>query len=473
METKVRFAPSPTGHLHVGGLRTALFNYLYAKKVGGKIVLRIEDTDQSRKVENAVENLLSTFEALQISFDEGLTQVGDYGPYFQSQRLSIYNEHIKRLLDSGDAYPCFCSAEKLEETRNNQAEAKQTIKYDRHCFTLDSKEVQSRMETEPHVIRMKVPSEEEVVFYDVVRERVAIRCEELDDQVLIKSDGFPTYHFANVVDDHLMGITHVLRGEEWLPSTPKHVLLYQFFNWKQPKFIHLPLLLNPDKSKLSKRQGDVAVEDYLNRGYLPETLINFVALLGWHPKNEQELFSLTELEKEFSLKRINKSGAVFDIEKLKWMNGQYLKNLPIDTIMNYAEPIFKAAGLEITDVGKFQAVVDNARKRADTIHEMIKHSTPFYADLQFTGEDENILKNEQSQKVLTYFSEKLSSKSNWTETEIKSLVSETAEKTGVKGKDLYAPLRLALFGETHGPDIPLLIEILGVSSAVNRVKLHI
>lgn len=473
MEVKVRFAPSPTGHLHVGGLRTALFNYLYAKKVGGKIVLRIEDTDQSRKVENAVENLISTFEALQINFDEGPTQGGDCGLYFQSERLSIYNEHIKLLLNSGDAYPCFCSAEKLEEARKKQSEAKQIIKYNRHCLKLDAAEARKRMEKEPHVIRMRVPSEKEVVFYDVVRERVAIRCEELDDQVLIKSDGFPTYHFANVVDDHLMGITHVLRGEEWLPSTPKHVLLYQFFNWKQPKFIHLPLLLNPDKSKLSKRQGDVAVEDYLNKGYLPETLINFVALLGWHPKNEQELFSLTELEKEFSLKRINKSGAVFDIEKLKWMNGQYLKNLPIETIMNYTESVFKAEGLETTDVGKFQAVVENARKRADTIHEMIEHSTPFYTELQFMGEEENILKNETSQKVLTYFSEKLSSKSNWTEPAIKSLVNETTEVTGVKGTDLYVPLRLALFGAAHGPNIPLIIDILGVDEAINRLKMQI
>ncbi|MBC8256405.1 MAG: glutamate--tRNA ligase [Candidatus Marinimicrobia bacterium] len=473
MEVKVRFAPSPTGHLHVGGLRTALFNYLYAKKVGGKIVLRIEDTDQSRKVENAVENLISTFEALQISFDEGPVQGGDYGPYFQSERLPIYNEQIKLLLEDGKAYPCFCSAEKLEEARKKQSETKQTIKYNRQCLKLDAAEARKRMEKEPHVIRMKVPGEEEVLFYDVVRERVAIRCEELDDQVLIKSDGFPTYHFANVVDDHLMGITHVLRGEEWLPSTPKHVILYQFFNWKQPKFIHLPLLLNPDKSKLSKRQGDVAVEDYLNKGFLPETLINFVALLGWHPKNEQELFGLAELEKEFSLKRINKSGAVFDIEKLKWMNSQYLKNLPIETIMNYAEPVFKAEGLETTDVGKFQAVVENARKRVDTIHEMIEHSTPFYTEVQFSDEDKNLLRNEPSQKVVTFFSKKLSNKSNWTEAEIKILVNETAEKTGVKGKDLYAPLRLALFGAAHGPDIPLLIDILGVDEAINRLKVQI
>ena len=310
METKVRFAPSPTGYLHVGGLRTALYNYLYAKKVGGKLLLRIEDTDQNRKVENATESLLSTFNKLNIQFDEGPEcRVGN-GPYFQSKRLDIYRQHIQILLDSGDAYPCFCSSQKLEEVRKQQAEYKKTIKYDRHCLKLASKETKEKMVNEPHVIRMKVPSDEEVVFYDMVRERVAIRCEEIDDQVLIKSDGYPTYHFANVVDDHHMGITHVMRGEEWLPSTPKHVLLYLFFGWKLPKFIHLPLLLNPDKSKLSKRQGDVTVEDYLKKGFLPETLINFVALLGWHPQNEREIFSLVELEKEFSINRIQKSGSV-------------------------------------------------------------------------------------------------------------------------------------------------------------------
>ncbi|MDP7026836.1 MAG: glutamate--tRNA ligase [Candidatus Marinimicrobia bacterium] len=473
METKVRFAPSPTGNLHVGGLRTALFNYLYAKKVGGKIILRIEDTDQNRKVEKAAENILDVFNQLNIHFDEGPHLESKYGPYFQSQRLSIYKDHIQILLDSGTAYPCFCMGERLDDLRLKLATNKEHIKYDRHCLNLSQDEIKAKMESEPYVIRMKVPDGEEVVFYDVVRERVAIQCDEIDDQVLIKSDGFPTYHFANVVDDHLMGITHVMRGEEWLPSTPKHVLLYQFFNWKLPKFIHLPLLLNPDKSKLSKRQGDVSVEDYLNKGYLPETLINFVALLGWHPKDEKELFSLSDLENEFSVKRINKSGAVFDVEKLKWMNGQYLKNLPIETIMKYAKPVFKSKGWDTKNTEKFKAVIENARKRADTIHEMIKPSIPFYAELEYSDEDNNLLQNESSQKVLTYFSEKLTGQINWTEAEIKLLVNETGEITGVKGKDLYAPLRISLFGEVHGPDIPLLIGILGIDETIIRIQRHI
>ena len=308
MSIKVRFAPSPTGYLHVGGLRTALYNYLYAKKVGGKFILRIEDTDQNRIIADAVKNLITTFKKLNIQFDEGPDFDGGNGPYFQSERLSIYRKYIKILLDKKNAYPCFCSSKRLEQIRKKQAENKVIIKYDRHCLELDPDVIKKKMVNEPHVIRMKIPSKEKIIFYDMVRDKISINYQEIDDQILIKTDKYPTYHFANVVDDHLMGITHVMRGEEWLPSTPKHILLYEFFNWKLPKFIHLPLLLNENKSKLSKRQGDVAVEDYLKKGFLSDAIINFVALLGWNPKNEKEFFTLDELQKEFSIKNIQKSG---------------------------------------------------------------------------------------------------------------------------------------------------------------------
>ncbi|MBC8214432.1 MAG: glutamate--tRNA ligase [Candidatus Marinimicrobia bacterium] len=470
MSIKVRFAPSPTGYLHVGGLRTALYNYLYAKKAGGKLVLRIEDTDQNRKVEGAEQLLISTFEKIGISFDEGPMQSGEDGHYFQSQRLDIYNNHIQLLLNNGNAYPCFCSAERLERVRDKQRENKETIIYDRHCLNISKEAAKDRMKSEPHVIRMKIP-DEDVVFYDVVREKVSIKSSEIDDQVLMKTDGFPTYHFANVVDDRLMGITHVMRGEEWLPSTPKHVLLYQFFGWKLPKFIHLPLLLNPDKSKLSKRQGDVAVEDYLDKGYLPETLINFVALLGWHPKNDREFFTLKELEEEFSIKRIQKAGAVFDIEKLKWMNGHYLRENKLEEIAEKTRSVVTKAGLDISDKRKYLSAIDNARKRVDTINDMLQHILPFYQNLDFSKEDLKLLKKDSSQKVINFWSEQLSSKSDWNEVEIKSLVKETTTITGVKGKDLFFPLRLALFGSTQGPDIPLIIEILGVEETIKRFKM--
>lgn len=469
MSIKVRFAPSPTGYLHVGGLRTALYNYLYAKKIGGKIILRIEDTDQSRKVEGAVENLISTFKNIGIEFDEGPMQGGDFGPYFQSQRLDIYNDHIQKLILNKSAYPCFCSSDRLTEIREKQSENKEPIKYDRHCLSLSDSEISSRLKNEKYVIRLKIPNEGEVIFYDQVRGKVSIECKEIDDQVLIKTDSFPTYHFANVVDDYLMRITHVMRGEEWLPSTPKHVLLYQAFDWKLPKFIHLPLLLNPDKSKLSKRQGDVAVEDYLSKGYLSETLINFVGLLGWHPKDDREIFNLDELIKEFSIKRVQKSGAVFDQEKLNWMNGQYLKEMNISTILNRVTPIFEDAGIDISDTQKFSAVVENARQRVSTLPEMIEHSIPFYSEINFIEEDKLILISESSQKVFKVLSDKLLSSNDLHEQNIKLFIKDAGIETNVKGKDLFLPIRLALFGEKHGPDIALIISILGKKESIKRL----
>ena len=263
MTKSVRFAPSPTGYLHVGGLRTALYNYLYAKGEGGKIILRIEDTDQSRKVENAVEQLMSVFDVMEIHFDESPKNEGHYGPYFQSQRLDLYKKHVSELVDKGLAYPCFCSSERLDTLRKEKQALKLSTKYDRHCLLFTKDEIAKKYKSEPHVIRLKIPDSKSITFNDRVRNDVTFNTEEIDDQVLLKSDGFPTYHLANVVDDYHMGITHVIRGEEWLSSTPKHILLYNAFEWKAPQFAHVPLLLNPDKSKLSKRQGDVAVEDYL------------------------------------------------------------------------------------------------------------------------------------------------------------------------------------------------------------------
>ena len=326
MSVRVRFAPSPTGMVHVGSVRTALYNYLFAKKHAGKYLLRIEDTDQNRKVEGAVENLIKNLQRLGICHDEGPDRKGESGPYFQSQRLTFYQQKVNDLIKAGNAYPCFCSAQRLESMRLNQETQGLNLGYDRHCLNIPEQEARKRLQTETYVVRMKVPDELTVRFEDLVRGEVEVNTSSIDDQVLMKSDGYPTYHLANVVDDHMMKITHVIRGEEWLPSTPKHILLYDFFEWEKPHFAHLPLLLNPDRSKLSKRQGDVAVEDYLNNGFLEEALINFLALLGWSPGNNRELMDIEEMIEEFDLARVNKAGAVFDQEKLAWVNSQYLKN---------------------------------------------------------------------------------------------------------------------------------------------------
>ncbi|MFA5091995.1 MAG: glutamate--tRNA ligase, partial [Candidatus Paceibacterota bacterium] len=361
---RVRFAPSPTGFLHVGGLRTALYSELFARKNGGVFILRIEDTDQARTVEGGIENIIRTLDWADIHTDEGpyldkrgkLREKGDCGPYIQSQRLDIYRKYADELLANGRAYRCFCSEETLAAMREKQQADGGRTMYDGRCCGLPEAAVAEELRKgTPHVVRLRVPDEGVTAFDDEIRGRVEFANEQIDDQVLLKSDGFPTYHLANVVDDHLMGVTHVIRGEEWCPSTPKHILLYEAFGWRAPVFAHVPLLLNPDKSKLSKRQGDVAVEDYRGKGYLPEALVNFIALLGWNPSADREIYAKEELTAEFDLRKINKGGAVFNIEKLDWMNGEYIKKMSDGDLAEAALPFYVAAGMLIMDGKKLRA----------------------------------------------------------------------------------------------------------------------
>ena len=332
---RTRFAPSPTGFLHVGGLRTALYNYLFAKKNKGTFILRIEDTDRARYVEGAIENLLKTLKWVSLVYDEGPGKDGSCGPYIQSQRTELYRKYVQELVEKDAAYPCFCTSERLDEMREKQTKLKQAPMYDRACLKLSPAEVEEKKASgTPFVIRQKIPRDRILKFNDLIRGFVRFDTNNVDDQVLMKSDNFPTYHLANVIDDHLMEISHVIRGEEWLPSTPKHILLYEAFGWKPPEFAHIPLLLNQDKSKLSKRQGDVSVEDYINKGYIREAIINFIALLGWHPGKgeEKEIFSLDELVEAFSLEKVHKGGAVFEVEKLDWFNFQWQRKLHFDRL---------------------------------------------------------------------------------------------------------------------------------------------
>jgi len=470
-EIRVRFAPSPTGFVHVGSLRTALYNYLYARKVGGKFILRIEDTDQNRYVEGAVENLIKTLNTVDLNYDEGPDKAGEYGPYYQSERTEIYKKYTDELLEKDAAYKCFCTADDLKKMREQQMAEKKDTRYDGRCRLLEKEEVEDRVKNgEPYVVRLKVPHEGEITFYDVVRDKVTFPWEMVDDQVIVKSDGFPTYHLANVVDDHLMKISHVIRGEEWLSSVPKHLFMYNVLGWKPPKMAHLPLLLNSDKSKLSKRQGDVAVEDFLNKGFLPETLLNFVALLGWHTKGDRELFTLKELEKEFSLKRISKAGAVFDLEKLKWMNGHYLKHLDLKAIMDAVREYFTKTDFDLSDESKFRKVVNFARERVSLLSEIPEQSRMFYKDLDFSSQDKEMLETDSSQKVFKYWINALENEDNWNENDINDLIRKTSEDLGVKGKNLYFPLRIALFGSGHGPDMWILYSILGKEEVLKRFK---
>jgi glutamyl-tRNA synthetase len=354
---RVRYAPSPTGYLHIGGLRTALYNVFFARRHGGVFLLRMEDTDQARLVPGAVDALLRTFATLGITADEGpyltddgiVSERGAYGPYTQSRRLHLYREYAELLITKGQAYRCFCSAETLEAMRTEAQAAGRPTRYDGRCRTLSTEVQEKRMSEGPHVIRMCVPPTGTISWIDQVRGEISFSVTDIEDAVLIKTDGFPTYHLANVIDDHLMEISHVIRGEEWIASTPKHVLLYQAFGWDAPLFGHLPLLLNSDRTKLSKRQGDVAVEDYLRRGYLPEALLNFVALLGWNPTADRELFAMDELGRLFDLSKVNATGAVVNFEKLDWMNRQYFKELSSEDFARRAAPFLVAAGILVAD----------------------------------------------------------------------------------------------------------------------------
>ncbi len=468
---KTRFAPSPTGFLHVGGLRTALYNYLIAKKNNGKFVLRIEDTDQRRKIPGAVENLLENLKWVGIEPDEGPGIGGPDGPYIQSQRLSIYQELVQTLIEKGCAYYCFCSPERLQQLKDWQVAHHQPPRYDQHCRNLGPAAVKRLLDEEqPSVIRMKIPSEGAVTVTDLIRGTVTFPCDQLDDQVLLKSDGFPTYHLANVIDDHLMHITHVIRGEEWLPSTPKHILLYDYFGWEKPQFAHLSLLLNPDKSKLSKRQGDVAVEDYRRQGYLPEALLNYLALLGWNPGNEREIFSLEELVQEFSLERVGKSGAIFNLEKLRWMNGYYIRHYSFERLFNLARPFFPP-GSE-TNPDKQLKVLEIIRDSLLNLQEITEKSAFFFAehlDYNHSSIGEWLLKPE-ALPVLNSLSAEFQSLTSLSGARLVPLMGNVMKATGLRGKLPWMVLRCALTGQSQGPELHHIVEVLDLNQCRQRLQ---
>ncbi|HAY33919.1 MAG TPA: glutamate--tRNA ligase [Ignavibacteria bacterium] len=463
---RVRFAPSPTGYIHIGSLRTALFNFLYARNTGGKNILRIEDTDQSRKVEGAVENLVRSLGLLGIEFDEGPVQGGDKGPYYQSERLAIYRKYCDELLEKKAAYYAFETPEVLDEMRKlQQLEGRQTM-YDGRARDLSDAEVKENLDKGiPYVIRLKVPKNEEVKFEDLIKGVIKIETNIIDDQILLKSDGFPTYHLANVIDDHLMEITLIIRGEEWITSVPKHILIYKALGWDVPAMAHVPLILNPDKTKLSKRQGDVAVEDYLKKGYLKDALINFIAMLGWNPGEgeENEFFSMEELSEKFSLEKVQSSGAVFNVDKLNWMNNSYIKNYDPDKLLELSLPYFKSSGVDITDTELTKKILLAIRVYLNKLDEIPEHTKIFTQD-KVEIEDKNlidILKTDTSVKVFKELIRQLESVQILTAGIYKEKISEVQRITGIKGKLLFKPVRLALTGSENGPDLPAIAEILG------------
>ncbi len=469
---RVRFAPSPTGYLHVGGLRTALYNFLFARHNRGKFILRIEDTDQTRKAEGAVENLIAMLDWAGIEYDEGPNRSGDRGPYVQSQRLPLYREHAETLVKKGHAYFCFCTPERLEEVRKRQMAMKLSMAYDRHCRNLPREESERRVAAgDKHVIRMKIPESGDLTFDDVIRGSVTIANKVLDDQVIIKSDGFPTYHLAVVVDDHLMGISHVIRGEEWLSSTPKHILLYQYLGWDLPVFAHLPLLLNPDKSKLSKRQGDVAVEEYRAKGYLKEAMVNFVAFLGWNPGDEREIFSMNDLIRDFTLERVGKSGAVFNIEKLNWLNQQHIRLKSDKDLAAEVKPMLQAKGLSTSNDEYVQKVAGLLKERLSFVQDFPAYSEYFFRDPE-TFEESGIRKNWEAEtnNRLKELADRLEQTTVFTHQTIEENVRKYSEELGIKSSKLIHPVRLALSGKQVGPGLFEMMEVLGKDTVVRRLR---
>ena len=486
MSVRVRFAPSPTGFVHIGSLRTALYNYLFAKRMGGEYILRVEDTDRTRLVDGAIENMLDAMAWAGVNHTEGVilgenkevTQVGPYGPYIQSERLDIYKDYIQQLLDSGKAYYCFCSKERLDEVREKQKEAGETPKYDGHCRDLSKEEVEAKLAAgEEHVIRLRLPENHVIKFTDLVRGETEFNTDELDDQVLIKTDGFPTYHFAVVVDDHMMKITHVIRGEEWISSTPKHVYLYEAFGWEAPTFVHLPNILNKEKKKLSKRHGSVAVEDFKQKGYLPEGLVNYVALVGWSPEDNQELFTMKELEEHFSVERVSKSGGVFDTDKLNWVNQHYIKDASDEYITDLAIPFLIEAGYiteeDVTNRYDFvKGMVSVVKEKLQYVKEVTEHVNIFFGDevkLE-TEECREFLQLEHIPTLINSLEEKINNSEEITEEFFKAMLKEIQKEHGIKGKNLFMGTRVILTGQMHGPDLPKAAAVIGKQTCLNRIK---
>ncbi len=472
---RVRFAPSPTGYLHVGGLRTALYNYLFAKKNNGTFILRIEDTDRTRLVEGAVENLITTLKWAGLDYDEGPGKDGGVGPYVQSERLDIYKKYTDELIQQKKAYYCFCTSDRLKQLRDDQQKTGLQSKYDKHCLHLTENEISEKLNNnEPYVIRLNVQPDELIHIDDIIRGEVTFKSNVVDDQILLKSDGYPTYHLANVVDDHLMKITHVIRGEEWLSSTPKHILMYQFFGWEIPKFAHLPLLLNPDKSKLSKRQGDVAVEDYRAKGYLKEALVNFVALLGWSAGDDREFYYLDELCQSFSLERVNKAGAVFNIEKLQSMNFAHLQKKSDEELLQLLKEELAVSSFRnhLLSDEKLILTIQSMKERINFVKEIILNAGYFFAPPQ-TYDPEAVKKRwtAESNQLLQKFAEAIQSIDNPLKEDYENALHKVAEESKVKNAAIIHPLRLAISGVSGGPGLYDIFVILGKEEAIKRINI--
>ncbi|WP_461570927.1 glutamate--tRNA ligase [Thermincola ferriacetica] len=473
---RVRFAPSPTGPLHIGGARSALFNWLLARKYNGTMIVRIEDTDLERSSRESEENILKALEWLGLDWDEGIGKGGSNGPYRQTERLDIYREYAQKLLAAGQAYYCYCTEEELEAERQALLAKGEMPRYLGKCRQL-TEEDRARYEAEGRkpVIRFRVPENENIVVRDLVRGNVVFESNGIGDYVIVKSDGIPTYNFAVVLDDALMGITHVVRGEEHLSNTPRQLMIYDALGLQAPQFAHVSLILGKDRSKMSKRHGATAIEQYEKLGYLPEALVNFLVLLGWSPEGEEEIFSLEQLVEQFSLDRVAKNPAVFDLDKLNWLNGYYIRQSPVERIAAMALPYLKEAGYvsdQVTaDSEWLKMVVASVQEYLSYVAEIIEHVKIYFnEDFDFESEEaKNILLDEDFPRVAELFKEKITALEELTPETAKQMLKALTKELKLGGKKVYMPLRVALTGQTHGPELFYIIPILGKEKALARL----
>lgn len=472
MKTRTRFAPSPTGFMHIGNLRTAIFEYLVAKHDGGDFILRVEDTDQERKVEGAINFIYDTLRLCNIEINEGPNNEGEFGPYIQSERVELYKHYAEELVKMGKAYYCFCTEETLEEMREDANKKNIPFLYDGRCSRLSQEEIEKRIAAgEKYVIRQRMPKEGISVVNDIVYGDIKVENKVLEDQILLKSDGYPTYNFANVIDDHLMNITHVIRGNEYLSQTPKYNLLYEAFGWDAPTYIHVPMVLGEDGNKLSKRNGDASFMDLYNEGYLPEAVVNYLVLLGWSPDSNQEVYSMDELIRVFDAKRISKSPSSYDVKKLQWFNQKYIKGLADEDYINFVRPFLT---YDISDkneewVNKLLLIYKDHLSFGKEINDLV--SIFFNDEIKISDENKKFLASDENiPVVINAYKEEISKITEWTIPNIAEVINIVKEKTGIKGKLLYMPIRIMISGVEHGPELPDEIYLIGKDKVLDRLN---
>jgi nondiscriminating glutamyl-tRNA synthetase len=478
-EVRVRYAPSPTGHLHIGNARTALFNYLFARNQNGKFIIRIEDTDQKRNIEGGEASQLQYLKWLGIDWDESVDVGGEYGPYRQSERNEIYQKYYNQLLENGQAYKCYCTEEELEKEREEQMARNETPQYSGKCrhLTLEQRQALEEEGRRPS-IRFSVPKGKVYSFNDMVKGEVSFESDGIGDHVIVKKDGIPTYNFAVTIDDYLMEMTHVLRGDDHISNTPKQLMIYEAFGWEPPIFGHMTLIVNESRKKLSKRDESIIqfIEQYEELGYIPEALFNFIALLGWSPAGEEEIFTKEEFISMFDSDRLSKSPALFDKQKLAWMNNQYMKTLELDRVVDLALPHLIKAGLVKEDMSEAEAqwvreLIALNQERMSYGAEIVEHSQLFFNDeVHLDEEAKEVLSEEQVPEVLSAFLQEVENLESFTADEIKKSVKAVQKATGHKGKKLFMPIRVATSGQTHGPDLMKTIELLGKEKVKMRVS---